>query len=169
MLCKRTRHHDEVLHYVARQASPALTRRTTSRSTPRGRSTALSIRAAIFTFQNGRRRARPAHGHGYCTRSLSRRSRSSPCHPTSPQGAYRPSGALEPDACRLLKHISYARTTLKFQARGLDGVGRDQEEYKRAAGRAFRRTLMNCTAMLTLSGLYQRLPDPLPSLALLPS
>ena len=81
------------------------------------------------------------------------------------------SGALEPDACRLLKHISYARTTLEFQARGLDGVGRDQEEYKRAAGRAFRRTLMNCTAMLTLSGLYQRLPDPLPgpNLALLHS
>jgi hypothetical protein len=83
------------------------------------------------------------------------------------------SGALEPDACRLLEHIpvSYARSTLEFQARGLDGVGRDQEEYKRAAGRAFRRTLMNCTAMLTLSGLYQRLPDPLPgpNLALLHS
>ena len=36
------------------------------------------------------------------------------------------SAALEPDACRLLKHISYARTTLEFQVRGLDGVGRDQ-------------------------------------------
>ena len=120
------------------------------------------------------------------------------CHLTSPQDAYRPcvschrqvtkhynpykgmgvgfcafgtgtSGALEPDACRLLKHISYARTTLEFQARGLDGVGRDHEEYKRAAGRAFRRTLMNCTAMLTLSGLYQRLSEPLTNMALLPS
>ena len=79
------------------------------------------------------------------------------------------SGALEPDACRLLKHISYARTTLEFHARGLDGVGRDQEEYKRAAGRAFRRALMNCTTMLTLSGLYQRLSEPLTNMALLPS
>jgi hypothetical protein len=46
--------------------------------------------------------------------------------------------ALEPDACHLLKHITYACTMLDFQERGLDGVGRDQEEYNRlAAGWAF--------------------------------
>ena len=53
------------------------------------------------------------------------------------------SAALEPDACRLLKHISYARTTLEFQARGLDGVGRDHEEYKRTLRREQRRELKN--------------------------
>ena len=31
------------------------------------------------------------------------------------------SGALEPDACHLLKHITYARTMLDFQDRGSKG------------------------------------------------
>ena len=44
-------------------------------------------------------------------------------------------GGLEPDAvaCRLLHHLSYAWTTLDFQERGLDGAGRDVNEYKRAS------------------------------------
>ena len=33
-------------------------------------------------------------------------------------------GGLEPDACRLLRHLYYARTTINFKARGLDGAGR---------------------------------------------
>jgi hypothetical protein len=73
-------------------------------------------------------------------------------------------GGLEPDACRLLRHLSYARTTLEFQERGLDGAGRDVDEYKRASARNFRHILMNCTLLLTLTGLRQRLPDPLPAL-----
>ena len=75
-------------------------------------------------------------------------------------------GSLEPDACRLLRHLSYARTTLHFQERGLDGAGRDVDEYKRATARTFqwRHILMNCTLLLTLTGLRQRLPDPLPEL-----
>ena len=73
-------------------------------------------------------------------------------------------GGLEPDACRLLRHLSYARTTLDFQERGLDGARRDVDEYKRASARTFRHILMNCTLLLTLTGLRQRLPDPLPAL-----
>jgi hypothetical protein len=52
-------------------------------------------------------------------------------------------GGLEPDACRLLRHLSYARTTLDFQERDLDGAGRDVDEYKRATGRTVRHILMN--------------------------
>ena len=73
-------------------------------------------------------------------------------------------GGLEPDACRLLRHLSYARTTLDFQERGLDGAGHDVDEYKRATARTFHHILMNCTLLLTLTGLRQRLPDPLPEL-----
>ena len=51
-------------------------------------------------------------------------------------------GGLEPDACRLLRHLAYARTTLDFQERGLDGAGRDVDEYKRATARTFRHILM---------------------------
>ena len=60
-------------------------------------------------------------------------------------------GSLEPDACRLLRHLSYARTTLDFQERGLDGAGRDVDEYKHATARTFRHILMNCTLLLTLT------------------
>ena len=35
---------------------------------------------------------------------------------------------LEPDACRLLKHLSYARTTRDFEARGLEWLHRWREE-----------------------------------------
>jgi hypothetical protein len=45
-----------------------------------------------------------------------------------------------------------------------DGAGRDVDEYKRATARNFRHILMNCTLLLTLTGLRQRLPDPLPEL-----
>jgi hypothetical protein len=44
--------------------------------------------------------------------------------------------------------------------RGLDGAGRDVDEYKRASARTFRHILVNCTLLLTLTGLRQRLPDP---------
>jgi hypothetical protein len=37
-------------------------------------------------------------------------------------------GGLEPDACHLLRQLLYARTTLDFQERGLDGTGRDVDE-----------------------------------------
>jgi hypothetical protein len=64
----------------------------------------------------------------------------------------------------LLCHLSYAWTTLDFQKRGLDGAGHDVDEYKRATARTFRHILMNCMFLLTLTGLRQRLPDPLPEL-----
>ena len=57
---------------------------------------------------------------------------------------------------------SEPRTTLDFQERGLDGAGRDVDEYKCASARTFRYILMNCTLLLTLTDLRQRLPDPLP-------
>ena len=41
-----------------------------------------------------------------------------------------------------------------FQERGLDGAGRDVDEYKRASARTFRHILMNCTLLLTLTGLH---------------
>ena len=31
-------------------------------------------------------------------------------------------GSMEPDDCRLLRHLSYALTTIDFQSRGLDGT-----------------------------------------------
>jgi hypothetical protein len=74
--------------------------------------------------------------------------------------------SLEPDACRL---ISTSPTTHNVGLSSKGGLQHDQHEYKRAAGRAFLCTLMQCTSRLILSGLYQRLPDPLPNLALLPS
>ena len=74
-------------------------------------------------------------------------------------------GRLEPDAYRLLRHLSYARMTLDFQEQGLDGTGRDGDEYKRASARTFGHILMNCTLLLNLTGLRQRLPDPLPELS----
>jgi hypothetical protein len=46
----------------------------------------------------------------------------------------------------------------------VDGAGRDVDEYKRASARTFRHILMNCTILLTLTGLRQRLSDPLPEL-----
>ena len=66
------------------------------------------------------------------------------------------------DACRLLKHLSYARTTRDFEARGLDGARRDLDEYHRASARTFRHILMNCSLLLSLTGIRQRLPNPLP-------
>ena len=48
--------------------------------------------------------------------------------------------------------LSYARTTLDFHERGLDGAGRDVDEYTRASARTFRHILMNCTLLLTLTG-----------------
>ena len=71
-------------------------------------------------------------------------------------------GGLEPDACRLLKHLSYARTTRDFEARGLDADKRDLDEYSRASARTFRHLLMNCSLLLSLTGIRQRLPNPLP-------
>ena len=71
-------------------------------------------------------------------------------------------GGLEPDACRLLKHLSYARTTRDFEARGLDADRRDLDEYRRASAKTFRHILMNCTLLLSLTGIRQRLPNPLP-------
>ena len=74
-------------------------------------------------------------------------------------------GGLEPDAygsCRLLKHLSYARTTRDFEARGLDGARRDLDEYHRASARTFRHILMKCSLLLSLTGLRQRLHNPLP-------
>ena len=70
---------------------------------------------------------------------------------------------LEPHDCHLLCHL-YAWTTLDFQGRGLDGAGRDGDEYKRAsAARTFRHILMNCSRLLlTLTSLRQRVLDPLP-------
>jgi hypothetical protein len=73
-------------------------------------------------------------------------------------------GGLEPHACRLLRHLSYAWMTLDFQERGLNCAGRYVDEYKRASARTFRHILMNCSLILTLTGLRQRLPDPLPEL-----
>jgi hypothetical protein len=73
-------------------------------------------------------------------------------------------GGLEHDNCRLLRHLSCAWMTLDFQERGLDGAGRDVDEYKRISARTFRHILMNCTFLLALTGLRQRLPDPLPEL-----
>ena len=72
-------------------------------------------------------------------------------------------GGLEPDACRLLRHLSYARTTRDFEARGLDGARRDLDENRRASARTFRHILMNCSLLLSLTGtgLRQRLPNPL--------
>ena len=66
------------------------------------------------------------------------------------------------DACRLLRHLSYARTTRDFEARGLDGARRDLDEYRRASARTFRHILMNCSLLLSLTGIRQRLPNPLP-------
>ena len=37
----------------------------------------------------------------------------------------------------LLKHLSYARTTRDFEARGLDGARHDLDEYRRASARTF--------------------------------
>ena len=54
--------------------------------------------------------------------------------------------------------------TLDFQERGLDGAGHDFDEYKRATARTFCLILMNCTLLLTLTGLRQRLPVHLPEL-----
>ena len=51
---------------------------------------------------------------------------------------------------------------MDFQARGLDGVGRDADEYKRARAKTFGHILKNCTLLLTLTGLRQCLPNPLP-------
>ena len=62
---------------------------------------------------------------------------------------------LESDTCCLLRHLSYAQTTLDFQERGLDGAGRDVDEYKRASARTFHHILMNHTILLTLTGLRQ--------------
>ena len=73
-------------------------------------------------------------------------------------------GGLEPDDCRLLCHLSYTWVTLNFQEQGLNGASRDVDEYKRASARTFCHILMNCTLLLTLTGLRQRLPDPLPEL-----
>ena len=50
-------------------------------------------------------------------------------------------------------YFSYARTTIDFKARGLDGAGRDADEYKRASAKTFHHILMNCTLLLTLTGL----------------
>jgi hypothetical protein len=54
-----------------------------------------------------------------------------------------------PDACRLLRHLSYARTTRDFEARGLDGARRDLDEYRRASAKTFRHILMNCSLLLS--------------------
>ena len=54
--------------------------------------------------------------------------------------------------------------TRDFQELGLDGACRDVDEYKRASARTFCHILMNCTFLLTLTGLQHRLPDPLPEL-----
>jgi hypothetical protein len=59
-------------------------------------------------------------------------------------------GGLEPDACRLLRHLSYARTTRDFEARGLVGTRCDLEEYRCDRLRNFRHILMNCTLLLSL-------------------
>ena len=50
---------------------------------------------------------------------------------------------VEPDDCCLLKHLSYARTTRDFEARGLDGDRRDLDEYRRASARTFRHILID--------------------------
>ena len=51
----------------------------------------------------------------------------------------------------------------------VDGAGRDGDEYKykRASARTFRHILMNCTLLLTLTGLLQRLPAMIPCLSFL--
>ena len=52
-----------------------------------------------------------------------------------------PSGSMEPDACRLLRHLPYSLTTTDFRSWGLDetdGTGRDQQEYKRVSAGTFR-------------------------------
>ena len=72
--------------------------------------------------------------------------------------------ALTLEPMLVVYFVTYARTTLDFQERGLDGAGRDVDEYKRASARTFCHILMNCTFLLTLTGLRQRLPDPLPEL-----
>jgi hypothetical protein len=61
-----------------------------------------------------------------------------------------------------LRHLSYARTTRNFEARGLDGARRDLDEYCRASARTFHHILMNCSLLRSLTGLRQRLPNPLP-------
>jgi hypothetical protein len=71
-------------------------------------------------------------------------------------------GGLEPDVCSLLRHLSYAHTTRDLEARGLDGTRRDLDEYRCASSRTFRHILMNCTLLLSHTGLLQRLPDRLP-------
>jgi hypothetical protein len=68
---------------------------------------------------------------------------------------------LEPDACRLLRHLSYARTTRDFEARGLDGARCDLDEYCLASARTFCHVLMNCSLLLSLTGPRQRLPNQL--------
>ena len=64
-----------------------------------------------------------------------------------------------PNLCNTLKKHPSPHAIL--QERGLDGAGRDVDEYKRASARTFRHIRMNCTLLLTLTGLRQRLPDPL--------